>query len=75
MNSKLQSPTSELSYVCFKSLWCTATTQPAILSELLCILGAEGCVVDVDPQGSLLTPHRGRNQRAELTVSLQTLFL
>ena len=36
-----------LSYVCFKSLWCTATTQPAILSELLCILGAEGCVVDV----------------------------
>ena len=26
----------------------TVTAQPAILSELLCILGAEGCVVDVN---------------------------
>ena len=25
---------------------CTLTAQPSILSELLCILGAEGCVVD-----------------------------
>ena len=41
-NSKLRA------IICFKWLWFTATTQPAILSELLCILGAEGCVVDVD---------------------------
>ena len=27
--------------------WFTVTLQPAILSELLCILGAEGCAVDV----------------------------
>jgi len=27
--------------------WFTVTPQPAILSELLCILGAEGCAVDV----------------------------
>ena len=27
---------------------CGQTAQPAILSELLCILGAEGCVVDVN---------------------------
>ena len=36
-----------------KTLWCTATTQQAILSELLCILGAEGCVVDVDLRGPM----------------------
>jgi hypothetical protein len=30
-----------------KLLWFTVTPQPAILSELLCILGAEGCAVDV----------------------------
>ena len=36
-----------------KTLWCTATTQPSILSELLCILGAEGCVVDVDLRGPM----------------------
>ena len=36
-----------------ETLWCTATTQPAILSELLCILGAEGCVVDVDLRGPM----------------------
>ena len=41
-NSKLRT------IICFKWLWFTATRQPAILSELLCILGAEGCVVDVD---------------------------
>ena len=35
----------------FWAQWFTATTQPAILSELLCILGAEGCVMDVDRQG------------------------
>ena len=29
----------------------TVTAQPAILSELLCILGAEGCVVDVNRIG------------------------
>ena len=28
-------------------------TQPTILSELLSILGAEGCVVDVDPRGPM----------------------
>ena len=26
----------------------TVTAEPAILSELLCILGAEGCVVEVN---------------------------
>ena len=44
MNSKSKLRTIR----CFKWLWFTATRQPAILSELLCILGAEGCVVDVD---------------------------
>ena len=34
-------------------LWCTATTQPAIHSEVFCILGAEGCVVDVNFRGSM----------------------
>ena len=28
-------------------------TQPTILSELLCILGAEGCVVDVNLRGPM----------------------
>ena len=28
-------------------------TQPAILSELLCILGAEGCVGDVNLRGPM----------------------
>ena len=64
---ELQSQISnfELSSVCFKWWWCTATTQPTILSELLCILGAEGCVVDVSPQGTF--KHGGCNHRAQLT--------
>ena len=31
--------------------WFTVTPQPAILSELLFILGAEGCAVDVYSEG------------------------
>ena len=47
--SLIWTPNSKLrAIICFKWLWFTATTQPAILSELICILGAEGCVVDVD---------------------------
>ena len=30
--------------------WFTVTPQPAILSELLCILGAEGCAVERIPK-------------------------
>ena len=34
------------------------TAQPAILSELLCILGAEGCAVDVSTSVEFKVPFR-----------------
>ena len=36
----------------------TVTAQPAILSELLCILGAEGCLVDVNTSVEFKLPFR-----------------
>ena len=54
----------------------TVTAQPAILSELLCILGAEGCVVDVNTSVEFRVPFRiGLLLSLVFTVTAQPAIL
>ena len=54
----------------------TVTAQPAILSELLCILGAEGCLVDVNTSVEFRVPFRiGLLLSFVFTVTAQPVIL